>query len=248
MHHQFRGADSYIISCADGAVVIAGDAPDLQPGNSGRVRQVHRSAAGAGQLRCSGPVGHHADSVHGRAGEKKTRNPPRLQHIAQPALTDSCRLLVQEVEQQQQQQQQQTNMESLGAVSLVSVSLAVEGRQTEIRELDDKVHAQAGMQIFVKTLSGKTITIYVSSSCTVDGVRAKIHAKQESQGDLPDNQRLIFGGKQLQDGWRLAIYNIQKESTLHSVPRLQGGIENCCCLSSFCCPLLWRKSAGDSTG
>jgi ubiquitin len=79
---------------------------------------------------------------------------------------------------------------------------------------------RGGMQLFVKTLTGKTVSIEVEEGESIEDVKAKI---SEKEGIPPEQQRLIFGGQQLQDAKTLDDYDVGEDATLHLVLRLRGG-------------------------
>ena len=91
-----------------------------------------------------------------------------------------------------------------------------------IGRIGDKPVTEVGIgkEIYVKTLTGKTLVLYVEDSSLVEDVKVTI---QEREGIPPDQQRLIFSGRQLEDLRTLSEYGIRKEDTLHLVLRMTGG-------------------------
>eukprot|EP00977_Amphora_coffeiformis_P008061 scaffold1803_cov92-Amphora_coffeaeformis.AAC.84 len=87
--------------------------------------------------------------------------------------------------------------------------------------LSTALDLRGGMQLFVKTLTGKTVSIEVEEGESIEDVKAKI---AEKEGIPPEQQRLIFGGQQLQDAKTLDDYDVGDDATLHLVLRLRGGI------------------------
>ncbi len=74
------------------------------------------------------------------------------------------------------------------------------------------------MQIFIKSLNGKTHTVEVESTDTIATLKQKI---QDKEGINAGEQRLVFAGKNLEDNKTVADYNIQSEQTLHLILRLR---------------------------
>ncbi|KAJ3435152.1 hypothetical protein M0812_02283 [Anaeramoeba flamelloides] len=114
------------------------------------------------------------------------------------------------------------SVESYGIVNNTTLYLLKNIKQVGEADMIDEnsVNENSTMQIFVKTLTGKTISFNVVRSNTINDLKKMIKVKENI---CTDQQRLIFAGKQLEDGRTLASYKIQGEATIHLIQRLSGG-------------------------
>lgn len=104
--------------------------------------------------------------------------------------------------------------------TFVAKTPAVLGHPSSSSALASTLSLRGGMEIFVKTLTGKTVSIEVEANESIEDVKAKI---AEKEGIPAEQQRLIFGGQQLQDAKCLEDYDVDDDATLHLVLRLRGG-------------------------